>query len=179
MTELLDIVNDFDEVINVREFKEAKEEGLRVRTVNIFLGALNDKYKISLSKRSSRQVSKPGRWHVSAGGHVSSGETYQEAAHRETMEESFSDGFSRGVLNIVEIERFKSDDSSRKKFENTCLFYGRHSGPFRFDAEEVSEVSWVDLRELLEWINKRPSEYTQTLSICVPKLINYLDKNGR
>ena len=86
MAELLDIVNDRDEVIGQVERNDRANEGHIIRMV--FVGFYTPDKEIILQRRSRRKRSSPGRLTSTVSGHVSSGQSYDEAAIRETYEET-------------------------------------------------------------------------------------------
>lgn len=86
MTELLDIVDEQDQVIGQMERAEVHRRGLTCRNVQIFF--VTPTNEIILQKRSLTKASSPGRLTSTASGHVTSGESYIEAAVKETLEEA-------------------------------------------------------------------------------------------
>ncbi|MBQ8985031.1 NUDIX domain-containing protein [Candidatus Saccharibacteria bacterium] len=84
----------------------------------------------------------PGKWDVSAGGHVNFGESFGEAAVREAMEEIGVE-ISVDKLEVVALRR------NRKNMVNLIYLVdwtGREEN-FKFDDGEVSQVRWVPLAE--------------------------------
>ena len=86
MAELLDIVNEQDQIIGQMERAEVHRRGLTCRNVQIFF--VTPAGEIILQKRSLTKKSYPGRFTSTASGHVTSGESYLEAAIKETLEET-------------------------------------------------------------------------------------------
>lgn len=86
MSEILDIVNDNDEVIGQAERDRVHREGLVCRLVYICFYTTDR--KVILQKRSATKKNDPGKLTTTVSGHVSSGQTYIEAAIRETLEET-------------------------------------------------------------------------------------------
>jgi isopentenyldiphosphate isomerase len=98
-----------------------------------------------LQKRSESKDIQPGRWDTSVGGHLHSGETVEEALHRETGEELGIHGpeFEKLYTYILEsdIER-----------ERVTTFRCTWDGPVCFQAEEIDEVRFftpVEIESLL------------------------------
>lgn len=86
MSDLLDIVNDNDEVIGQAERDRVHREGLVCRLVYVCFYTANR--EIILQKRSNTKKNDPGKLTTAVSGHVDSGQTYLEAAVRETLEET-------------------------------------------------------------------------------------------
>jgi len=86
MSEILDVVNDNDEVIGQAERDRVHREGLVCRLVYVCFYTTNR--EIILQKRSDTKKNDPGKLTTTVSGHVASGQSYAEAATRETVEES-------------------------------------------------------------------------------------------
>lgn len=84
--EMLDLVNDQDEIIGSMERNEVYANNLHnFRVINCFIR--NAEGKLFIPRRQKHKRLFPLGLDVSAGGHVSSGETYLEAFKKETLEE--------------------------------------------------------------------------------------------
>ncbi len=139
MVEIFDIVDENDNVIGQASREEVHKKGLLHRLVDIFV--FNSKGELLLQKRSEKKDTNPGLWTFSAGGHVESGQSYVETAHKELEEEL-------GIkVDLEEVGMFVSKDPNHfnqmiKMF--TCI----HEGPFNFDRVEVDEVEFVKIGKL-------------------------------
>jgi len=85
MSEKLDIVDEDDEIIDVKTRKEAHDKGLRHRSVMFFV--FNPEGKLLMTQRSEDKRFYPVHWSVVLGGHVTSGFSYDEALEKEMEEE--------------------------------------------------------------------------------------------
>ncbi len=86
LDEYLDIVDESDNVIGKKKRSEVYTEGLRnFRVVNAFV--VNSKGEIWIPRRTVNKRIFPLCLDMSMGGHVESGETYEETLKRETQEE--------------------------------------------------------------------------------------------
>jgi isopentenyldiphosphate isomerase len=84
--EFLDLVNEQDEIIGKKSRLEVYSEKLsNYRVVNAFL--INSKRQLWIPRRSPNKRLFPLCLDMSMGGHVKSGETYEEALERELAEE--------------------------------------------------------------------------------------------
>ena len=88
----------------------------------------------------------PNGWTTSAGGHVSSGENYKQAALREYQEEL-------GVSSPLELayEDIYEDGCGLKKFLQ--IFKTIHNGPFQPDREKVHEIRFFTFDEIKKMID--------------------------
>lgn len=83
--ELLDIVDAYGEPTGqVLDKKTIHDQGLRHRDVHVWVTNGNDFLQ---QQRTWDKSIMPGAWDISVGGHVGAGESYLDAAVRETSEE--------------------------------------------------------------------------------------------
>jgi isopentenyl-diphosphate delta-isomerase len=85
MPEYFDVVDENDIVVDRQPGRECVNRGLLHRAILVFL--INERGEVYLQKRARDVLLYPGYWSASVTGHVSSGETYLEAAKREVKEE--------------------------------------------------------------------------------------------
>ena len=86
LDEFLDLVDENDNVINKKRRSEVYAEHLsNFRVVNAFV--INSEGEIWIPRRSADKRIFPLCLDMSMGGHVESGETYEDALKRETQEE--------------------------------------------------------------------------------------------
>lgn len=84
--EYLDLVDENDVVIDKKKRSDVYAEGLsNFRVVNVFIK--NSKGELWIPRRAANKRIFPLALDMSMGGHVDSGETYDEAFRRETEEE--------------------------------------------------------------------------------------------
>jgi len=83
--EYLDVIDESNEVIGKKPRKVVHEKRLRHRTVMFFV--ISPEGKILVTKRSDNKDFFPGYWSIVLGGHVKSGESYEEALMLEMQEE--------------------------------------------------------------------------------------------
>jgi isopentenyldiphosphate isomerase len=100
----------------------------------------NDKGEILLQKRSMTKDLFPGMLGVSVGGHVNKGESYEEAAKRETEEElgvQLDLKFIKTFINRTDVET-----------EMIGLFTATANGPFKMDTIEIESLHFYPPSEL-------------------------------
>ena len=83
--EIIDVINENNEVIGTKTRVEVRAQNLLHRGIMIFV--FNRNGELYIQKRSSTKDVLPGRYDISCGGFVLSGESYDEAAQRELHEE--------------------------------------------------------------------------------------------
>lgn len=138
--EMVDIVDAADKTLCILPLAEAHRQGLYHRSVMVLV--YDGRGKLYLQKRAAKKSLYPGRFDLSATGHVKAGEARQDAAARELLEEL---GLRAPALTFVDA----IDAGEDTAYEFVTLFSaGRLSTPPRPNPEEVSGGMFVDAAEL-------------------------------
>jgi isopentenyl-diphosphate Delta-isomerase len=126
---------------------EAHREGVFHRTSHVWI--YNSKGEVLLQKRAAGRLSFPGLWDISTAGHVSAGQTYEEAAIREAFEEI---GIKVEAWELMKAELRKLiQDGPRADFHNRefiqvyLLKRDLDIGALKLQKEEVECVKFVSL----------------------------------
>lgn len=132
MDEMLTQVTDRDEVLGPipRRLVHGNPELIH-RSVHILV--LHPDGRLLLQKRSLRKDTQPGKWDTSVGGHVGFGQSYEEAARRESEEEL---GMVPEDLVFLYPSRIRNEVES----ENIHTFLHVSAGPFRPEPGEIDEL---------------------------------------
>lgn len=133
--ELLDVVDENDQIVDVKTRGEIHKLGLMHRASHILV--FNSQGKLFLQKRSMNKDENPGLWDTSAAGHVDSGEDYLACAVRELDEEL---GIS-GEVSLILL--FRIPASSQTGMEHCAVYACQFDGPLTLQAEEIDEGLWV------------------------------------
>ena len=144
--EYLDLVDEADRVIGKKLRSEFYAEGIKnFRVVNAFL--VNSEGKLWIPRRTAQKRIFPLCLDMSMGGHVESGETYDEAFKRETQEE----------LNInIDKVTWKAIGQVTPHEHGTSAFSKvyeiRMDEAPAFNPDDYTEYFWLSPKELLEKI---------------------------
>lgn len=139
--EIFIVVNRSDRIIGYRSrFECHHNKQLIHRAVGVVI--FNEQSQILLQKRSKYKDTDPGLYTLSATGHVDKGETYQQAAQRELMEEL-------GIKTALKKEK-KYLAETAEETEMDCLFTAKHNGPFYPNKNEIDKLQFVDIIKLKE-----------------------------
>jgi 16S rRNA (adenine1518-N6/adenine1519-N6)-dimethyltransferase len=160
--EMFDVVDENDRVIGSKPRNEVHVNKLRHRAVHIWL--FNKSGELFLQKRSPWKLDHPGLWCSSTAGHLNSGESYEDAAHREMMEEI---GVDSPLVKIWKIEA-----SPETGYEFLEVFVGAAEGPFRFAPGEVEAGSFFLVEQIERWIAETPEEFTPLFRLIAAKFLN-------
>lgn len=153
--ELFDVVDEHDQVIEVRPRSEVHRLQLRHRATHIFLFRSDGRMLIHLRSASKEEF--PSVWTSSASGHVSSGETYFNSAVRELQEE----------LGIIAPLRFvtKVPACAQTSFEFTELYRADCDAQVIIDPEEIQEVQWQTIDEITDQLTTAEESFSPAFQL--------------
>ncbi len=110
---------------------------------------------VLLQKRALTKVSKPGMYHISAGGHINVGETATQAAQRETLEEMGISIHSDDLYYVGSMRLVRINPNS---IVNVYLYELTGEETFSYTDGEVDSVEWRSL-DNFKLITSSPKEY--------------------
>ncbi len=145
-SEFVDVVDASDRPLAIMRLKDAHRQSLRHRSALVLV--YNRQGALYLQKRSMAKTLFPGRYDVSAGGHVGAGEARLDAAERELRGEL---GIKAPRLSLV-----RSIPASRETgWEFVSLYSaGRIDVEPEPNPDEVSEGVFVDHDELAFMVDR-------------------------
>jgi 8-oxo-dGTP pyrophosphatase MutT (NUDIX family) len=137
--EMIYVVDDDNNVIGTVSQEEIYSKKLTHRILHVFV--LHPKTgQVYFQKRSETKSYLPGFYCTSAGGHVRSGESFEDAARRELCEEL-------GIrIPIKKVHECTFILDNHKRFIE--LFIGFAEGGFNFSDKEVSSGFFLILKTL-------------------------------
>ena len=142
--ELLDIVNEQDIVIGQKLRSEVYQQKLsNFRAVNAFIQ--NDQGQLWIPRRSKDKRIFPLCLDASMGGHVESGESYEDALKRELMEELRIDTASIPYKQIGILTPHQHNTSA---FMQVFLLH-TNTAP-EYNREDFIEYFWLKPQEILD-----------------------------
>ena len=145
--ELLDIVDEYDRPVAILSRSKVYEQKLKTfRVINAFI--INSEGKLWIPRRSPHKRLCPSLLDVSVGGHVSQGETYDEAFARELCEELnlyipeinyefaayFSPFIQTNLTAFMKVYKIYTDKTPE------------------YNKEDFTEAFWLSPKELLKKI---------------------------
>lgn len=155
---MLDIVNEFDEVIGQGTRADIHLNKSMHRATHIIL--TNSEHQIFVQLRSKSKDTNAGLWDSSAAGHVDAGESYRDCAARELKEEL---GIQVEVEQLLEIGRLPPAVAHGNEFVR--LYVTQSNDPITLEADEIDDGRWQSLSELDQWIQNRPDEFAPSFLV--------------
>lgn len=137
--ELLDVIDENNTVIDTISYSLVHSQHKRHRVVHVFIK--NKAGKLLLQKRSATVKAFSLCWTFSAGGHVRSGENFEDAIRREADEEL---GIKLFVLELAVEGFYDGPDDHHVYFQTYTTQYDGEFHP----NEDVTEVRWVDIKDI-------------------------------
>ena len=148
--ELFYWVDEQDNVLGKITRSEAHSGSMKIhRTVVVLLYTL-DKKKLLLQQRSLQKDLDPGQWSISAGGHVTFPNDYQDSAQRELLEEL---GVS---LTLESVGKFLIATPAQREITHIYTTKTSENTHFHFDQDEVQDLKWINVTKLTNFIVDNP-----------------------
>lgn len=126
------------------EFKEHPEAVMANSHIWFWKKSYNEMPEILLQKRSMTELSMPGMYHISAGGHINVGETPVEAAARETTEEM---GIKLNIEELYYVGSMRLLIINPNSIANIFLYELSGAEEFVYVDGEVDSVEWRTLED--------------------------------
>jgi len=150
--EILEILDDHGQVVGTGSKAEIHAMGIRHRSVFVFV--FRSSGRLILQQRSSEKTIRPGRVTASACGHVLSGESYLQAAHRELFEEL---GLTTDLTEVFEIDGPHPLDR-----ELIRLFVGYSDDPLVPHPSEIDRIIEQGIDEITAGLESHALPYGKT-----------------
>lgn len=163
--ELIDVLNSEGEVIDTITREEAERDNHVTENVLVFL--FNSLGKVWTQLRPQTKNHYPGRWDISACGGVISGESHQQAATRETLEETGIDAQLHYVESFLNV--FPGDNGEERR--RLSHLYVAVSDEIPQPNEEVDEFKLWQPAELHADVLARPDAYIPSFEIELDKAL--------
>ena len=156
-TEMFDVVDENNQVVQQLPRGEVHSRGLRHRAVHIFV--INPRGDIYLQRRSHLKDVAPLKWDSSAAGHLNVGESYADAAVRELHEE-----LGIRVENTTLSAVIPAGEGTDNEFVE--LRIAHHPGPVKVQPEEIHSGTWFPPAVIDDWVKARPEDFAKGFVTC-------------
>lgn len=159
--ELFIVVDEKDNILGYKTRYECHHDKSLVHRCSGLL-IFDDQGRILLQRRSQTKDKDPGKWTISVSGHVTKGESYEQAIYRETKEELGTD------LKPVFKEKFLSHYPGETEMES--LYTAVFNGPFKPNPEEVECVEFFSKNEISRKLLSGEIVLTELAETCLNKI---------
>lgn len=157
--EMCDVVDSEDRILESCLRSVVHVNNLMHRAVHLWI--FNSRGELFLQKRSPWKFNHPDQWCSSAAGHVDTGETYEQAGHREMQEEI-------GV-DCPLVKFWKVGATPETGYEFVEYFVGICDGPFHFAPGEVETGAFFPVDQIRRWVERTPEEFTPLFKMAMNK----------
>jgi isopentenyl-diphosphate Delta-isomerase len=165
--EIYDVVDKMDKVIGQATRREIHQKKLLHRSIHILV--FNSKNEVFLQKRSMAKDENPGLWDTSSAGHVDTGESYDECAHRELWEEL-------GIKSILEpLDKIQACPETYH--EHVQIYTCKTNATIEINLDEISEGKYSSLEILENQIQRTPKQFTSSFKLILKKYGAVLSMN--
>lgn len=144
--DLVDLIDDAGRTIGIVSRREMRARRLPHRCV--YLLVFNDAGDLFIHLRTPTKDVFPAHWDVCVGGVLTAGETFEQGANREGVEELGVD------LKPCPLFPFRYEDD--RTVVQAMVYQACHNGPFRLQPEEVVRGEFVPLTALEARIQSAP-----------------------
>lgn len=148
--ELFDVVDENDVVQRQLPRTQVHAEGLIHRATHVFV--FRSDGRLIIHRRTGNKEEFPGVWTSSASGHVSAGEDYDAAAHRELFEELGLGGELRRLHKFAPCQQ--------TCLEHTMLYESISDDVLNVDHREIAEIDAAHPAEIRDCISTRPELFS-------------------
>jgi 8-oxo-dGTP pyrophosphatase MutT (NUDIX family) len=144
--ELVDVIDEAGRTVDTVTRREIRGRRLRHRCTYILV--FNGQGELFVHLRTPTKDVYPGNWDVAIGGVLAAGESFDEGARREALEEL-------GVAIVLEpLFPFHYQDQSTSV--QAMVYRARHDGPFRLQPEEVVRGEFLSIPNVLARARQAP-----------------------
>jgi isopentenyl-diphosphate delta-isomerase len=161
--EMIDILNEEGEVVDTITREDAERDNHT--TENVLMFVFNSLGKVWVQLRPMTKRHYPGKWDISACGGIISGETKDQAANRETLEEMGIDVELKYVESFLNV--FPGDNGEQRR--RLSHLYVGVSDEMPQENDEVDEFRLWEPDALSRDVLASPDQY-------IPSFVVELDK---
>jgi len=144
MEEFFDVVDEDDNVMGKASRSDCHEKHLMHRSVMFFV--FDDQNRVYVNKRADEKEFFGGRYSIVFGGHVPSGETYDEAVVRELEEET---GLTDPPFPLGQFKKRTPEEN-----ENARVYGMVATKPIKLLLEEVVSGEFMTLEQTQQMMKK-------------------------
>ena len=179
MKSILNIVDVNDEIIGEKTREEIHKHGLLHREVHVYFVTPN--HEVILQHRAKNKDTYPDLLDATVGGHVEIGDSYEETAIKETLEETGTKIKASDLIFIDKIKKHSEDDVTKtinNSFRATYLYI--YSGDIKDLKIEAGKSQGFEIWSLEKLANLNGDDKAKFISyileVAITKVICLLNK---
>jgi isopentenyl-diphosphate Delta-isomerase len=165
-SELVILVDEFDNELGHMEKMEAHEKALLHRAFSVFV--FNAKNEMLLHQRAVTKYHSGGLWTNACCSHPREGESTEQAARRRLHEEM---GFDCEIEEQFAFIYKAELDQGLTEHEFDHVFTGTYEGEINPNPEEVQSYRYVSLQLLQKELNEYPAHFTEWFKIAIKQFL--------
>lgn len=169
MMEQVILVDAQDRQVGSMEKMEAHLKGELHRAFSIFI--FNNNNEMLLQQRAITKYHSGGLWTNACCSHPRPNEETIDAADRRLQEEL---GFATPLTKIFDFQYNASFDNGLIEHEFDHVFIGYYGGNITPNPEEVQEVCYMSIEDILASVQSEPNIYTAWFCIAFPKVVEWI-----
>lgn len=148
--ELLDLVDENNQPLGITKLRSEVHREMKdwQRSTGVFI--INAKKQLLCHKRSVHKDANPGAWSAHSGGHLTSGQTYEDNAVAELKEEL---GLIVDPSDLIPVTIAKNYEHLHHSQLYIYIWNGKEQD-LRFTDGEIEQVKWMTREEYIELIRQ-------------------------
>jgi len=162
------LVNENDEAIGTMEKMAAHEKAILHRAFSVFI--FNAEGKMLLQQRAFSKYHSGGLWTNACCSHPKPNEETLAAAQRRLQEEL---GFVTDLKKVFHFTYQASFDNGLTEHEFDHVYVGYYNNSILPNPEEVNDISFITMDEVLQSLQDEPAKYTAWFHIAFPKVYDW------
>ncbi len=160
------LVDPQGQIIGYEEKLKAHQEGVLHQAFSIFI--VNTSDEMLIQQRGLQKYHFAGLWTNACCSHPMPEETIAHAAHRRLQEELGFDTVLKEAFSFI--YKVKDEKTNLYEHEYDVVFLGIYEGHMLPDKEEINDLKWVKINDLLHELNISPGAYTEWFKIVMHML---------
>ena len=160
------LVNLFDEEIGRGPKLWVHRENRLHRAFSVFI--LHED-RMLIQRRAFDKYHSGGLWANACCSHPRAGENLHEAVKRRLQEELGICTDTEEIFDFVYFQQYEG----LSEYEYDHVFVGDYDGPLQVNTDEIHEVRWILMEELMKDLMEHPEKYCAWFRIAFPKVAVY------
>jgi isopentenyl-diphosphate delta-isomerase len=164
--ELVVLVDEQCSELGLMPKLEAHEKGILHKAISVII--YNSKGEMLIQQRAFAKYHWPGIWSNTCCSHPRQGESFFDAANRRLFEEL---GFRTALKEEFHFIYKATDEiSGLIEHEYDAVYTGVFDEAFEFNRDEINDVKWLSVKDLLANIEAKPEQYSFWFKVILEEM---------